>query len=174
MQHTLATLLVMWVFPALMVYAAMTDLVDRRIANWISVSLIAAYFALALVQLTPPLVVASHVGIALVAFAIGFGVFCTGRMGGGDVKLITASVLWFGPNLAALEYVTSLSIVGLAVTVVFVLMRLDILQYLMSINPLTRPFAGRDPSGRDVPYGLAIAAGALMTTPNLAGLHGLL
>ena len=174
MQHALSTLLVMWVFPALMVYAAMTDLVDRRIANWVSLALIGGYALLALVQLTPPLVVAAHVGIALIAFVVGFIAFSIGQMGGGDVKLITASVLWFGPNPAAIEYVALLSIVGAGVTLVFVLMRLDSAQFLMASNALTRPFAGRDPSGRDIPYGVAIASGALMTTPALAGLHGLL
>ena len=174
MQHALSTLLVMWVFPALMVYAAMTDLVDRRIANWISLALIGGYVLLALVNLTPPMVVAMHLGVALIAFVVGFICFAIGQMGGGDVKLIAASVLWFGPHMAAVEYVVSLSLSGVGVTLVFVLMRLDTAQFLMASNAITRPFAGRDPSGRDIPYGVAIAAGALMTTPALAGLHGLL
>ena len=165
--------IVFWVFPALMVYAAMTDLIDRRIANWVSLALIGGFAVLALVTLMPPLQVATHVGIALLAFAIGFVLFALGTMGGGDVKLIAASVLWFGPQ-AALSYALAFSLAGLAVTVVFLALRLDRLQYLMAGNPITRPFAGRDPSGRDVPYGMAISAGALVAVPMLATVHGVL
>ena len=174
MQHALGTLMVMWVFPALMVYAAMTDLVDRRIANWVSLALIAGYFAFALVQLTPPLVVLAHVGVAAGALVAGFAFYAMGQMGGGDAKLIAASILWFGPNVEALGFIVALSIVGAGLTLVFLAMRLDQAQYLLGCNAVTRPFAGRDPSGRDTPYGVAIAAGALMSTPALAGLHGLL
>ena len=116
----------------------------------------------------------AHVGVAMLVFAVGFFFYCVGWMGGGDAKLIAASVLWFGPNLIALEYGIALSFAGLAVTLVFVLLRLDSAQYLLATNAVTRPFAGRDPSGRDTPYGLAISAGALFMTPALAGLYGVL
>lgn len=165
--------IVFWVFPALMVYAAMTDLIDRRIANWISLALVAGFAVLALVTLMPPLQIAAHLGIAVLAFGIGFVLFALGTMGGGDVKLIAASILWFGPE-AALAYAIAFSLAGLAVTLVFVALRLDRLQYLMATNPITRPFAGRDPSGRDVPYGMAISAGALLAVPMLATVHGVL
>lgn len=174
MQHALSTGLVMWVFPALMVYAAMTDLVDRRIANWVSLALVAGFVALALVRLMDPLDVLAHLGVAVVAFAVGFALFAIGQMGGGDVKLISASMLWFGPNMVALDYVVALTLAGAVVSVAFLALRLDRMQYLMASNAVTRPFAGRDPSGRDVPYGVAISFGALLAVPGLAGLHGLL
>lgn len=174
MQNAISIGLVLWVFPALMVFAAMTDLVDRRISNRVCVALIGSYFVLALVQLTPPLVVAGHVGVAMLAFAIGFVVFALGQMGGGDVKLISASVLWFGPSAGALEYAVKISLIGAVVTIVFVLARLDSIQYMMASNPVTRPLAGRDPSGRDIPYGLAISSAALLGVPTLAGVYGIL
>ena len=165
--------IILWVFPALMVYAAMTDLVDRRIANWVSVALIGAFVVLAVVTWMPPAQVAIHLAIALSAFAFGFAMFALGKMGGGDVKLIAASILWFGPE-AGFYYALSFSIAGLGVTVAFMALRHDAAQYLLATNPLTRPFAGRDPSGRDIPYGLAISLGALGVLPMLATVHGLI
>lgn len=165
--------IILYAFPALMVYAAMTDLIDRRIANWVSLALVGGFVVLAVVTLMPPLQVATHVGVALIAFTIGFTMFALGVMGGGDVKLIAASILWFGPQ-AALPYAFAFSLAGMVVTLVFVVLRLDRFQYLLAMNPVTRPFAGRDPSGRDVPYGMAISAGALFVVPLLATVHGMI
>ena len=171
MQDAIEFGLVLWAFPALMIYAAMTDLIDRRIANWVSLALIAGFALLAIVGGMPLWQAGQHVGIALFAFAIGFAMFALGKMGGGDVKLITASILWFGPD-GALGYALFFSLAGAAVTFVFMYMRLDKIQYLLASNPVTRPFAGRDPSGRDIPYGVAICVGALIAAPGLAGIHG--
>ena len=173
MFETLGNGLVLWVFPALMIYAGMTDLLDRRIANWVSLALIGTFFILALVTWMPFTQLGAHLGVALAAFAIGFLMFAMGWMGGGDVKLITAAMLWFGPT-AALGYALTFSLTGLVVTAVFAALRLDRLQYALASNAMTRPLAGRDPSGRDIPYGLAISGGALLALPALAGVHGAL
>ena len=163
--------MILWVFPTLMVYAAMTDLIDRRIANWVSLALVAGFALLALVTWMPLTQLAGHLGVAALAFAIGFVLFAMGKMGGGDVKLIAASILWFGLS-DGLLYAIAFSIAGLFVTVVFLALRADTAQFLLASNKLTRPFAGRDPSGRDVPYGMAISAGALFVVPTLAAVHG--
>ena len=173
MAETIQTALIMGLFPGLMVYAAMTDLIDRRIANWVSLALLAGFVAFALASGMGFGQFGAHLGVAFLAFVVGFGAFALGTMGGGDVKLIAASMIWFGPQGAA-TYAIAFSLAGLAITLVFVALRLDSMQYLLSSNPLTRPFAGRDPTGRDIPYGLAISSGALFLLPALMGIHGVL
>lgn len=99
-------------------------------------------------------------GCALAVFFAGALLFSRGWMGGGDVKLLAAATLWAGPTLTpALLIVTA--VLGGLVTLV-----------LLSTASLRTVFAwsgaaaGTPPR---VPYGVAIAAAAVIVTipPNL-------
>ena len=86
--------------------------------------------------------------IQLAAGAIVFAVlavaFYTGMMGGGDVKLAAALALWFSPA-NTLKFLMLMAIVGGILTV-------GILVWHRARNGSGRP---------KIPYGVAIAAGAL-------------
>jgi prepilin peptidase CpaA len=88
----------LWMLPLLLmlVWAAVVDLRERKIRNWLTFSMLFA----GVVQSLLPF---SHVGIlqSLAGFAVGFAIpfvlFVLGAVGGGDVKLLAAVGAWVGP-----------------------------------------------------------------------------
>ncbi len=78
----------------LLAYAALHDLAVRTVPNWLPVSLLVmgALARLADHTLVPGLCAAA------IAFALLFGIWAAGAMGGGDVKLWAATVLLVPPN----------------------------------------------------------------------------
>lgn len=87
---------------------------------------------------------AIQIGVAVAVFGLFSLAFFAGMMGGGDVKLAAALALWFSP-MATARFLVFMSIAGGVVTLV-VLARHRMLKK-----------AGK----AEVPYGVAIAAGAL-------------
>ena len=88
--------------------------------------------------------VAWQIAIALLLFAAFAGAFYLGMMGGGDVKLAAALVLWF-PPAATLLFLVLMSIAGGVLTLI-----------VMTVHKV------RHREGRpEIPYGVAIAFGGL-------------
>jgi prepilin peptidase CpaA len=77
--------------------AAFKDLRERRIPNRLTGGLAALYPVYVLVSPTP-VVWPAALGLAVVVFVIGLGLFARELIGGGDVKLIAALSLWAGPE----------------------------------------------------------------------------
>jgi prepilin peptidase CpaA len=101
------------------------------------------------------------VGCALAVFIVGAALFARGFLGGGDVKLLTAATLWCGaagtPSLLVLT-----GILG-GVLTLFLLLPFGA-QLAAAGRALLGPAAiatERDTS-KSVPYGVAIAAAALI------------
>ena len=94
-----------------------------------------------------------HFGIAL---AVGMGLFALDGVGGGDAKLYAATALWL-PFGSALSLFVSVVLAGLFLAVVFVTFRLV----------QTRELRARAIRKGKIPYGLAIAAGAITALPRL-------
>ena len=159
---TLLQSLPLLVFPVLVIVAALRDAVSYAIPNWISLALVAG-FALAAPVLGLPLpAVGLHLAIGAAALAAGMGMFAVGWIGGGDAKLFAASALWLGwPAL-----LTYLAVTGLAGGLLAV-------SLLGLRSPYLRPYLVRGPAwfsrlaepGENVPYGVAIALGALAAFP---------
>ncbi|MEO5773388.1 MAG: prepilin peptidase [Sphingomicrobium sp.] len=88
---------------------------------------------------------AVQVGVALAVFAVLALAFYFGMMGGGDVKLAAAIALWFAPA-GTVRFLVLMSIAGGVLTVA-----------LLALHKV------RKKEGRpEIPYGVAIAFGALM------------
>ena len=83
-------------FPALMAFAASSDLLTMTISNRVSLILVGGFFVMAFVLGMNPMVVLSHVGAAAVVLVVAFLCFARGWIGGGDAKLAAATALWFG------------------------------------------------------------------------------
>jgi prepilin peptidase CpaA len=153
------------VFPALVILAGLRDVVSYTIPNWISLALMAA-FPLAALAVGLPLGAAGlHLAIGAAALVAGMAMFALGWIGGGDAKLFAAAALWLGwPAVGTFLVVTGLAGGGLAVGL------------LMLRSPLVRPLVIVGPAwftrlaepGENVPYGLAIAVGALVAFPAAA------
>ena len=148
-------------FPAMMAFAASSDLLTMTIANRVSLILIAGFTALAALSGLGGAEVLSHVGAAAIVLAVAFACFACGWIGGGDAKLAAATALWLGfGNL--FDYLVYASLLGGALTLMSVQFR---------TLPLPRLLAGREwaerlhRQGAGVPYGIALAAAALLVYP---------
>jgi prepilin peptidase CpaA len=151
----------LFLFPALMAFAASSDLLTMTISNRLSLALAGGFFLLALVTGMGLQAFGMHLAAATVVLVITFGFFSRGWIGGGDAKLTAATALWFGFD-HLLDYLVYASLFGGALT-------LAILQFRKL--PLPAVLARQawilrlHETGGGVPYGIALAAAALAIYP---------
>ncbi|MBB4197280.1 peptidase [Rhodoblastus sphagnicola] len=107
--------LILVVFPALMAYAAFSDLFTMTIANWISIALVAAFVGIALLTGLPASAILLHLACGLSVLAITFVLFSLGQIGGGDAKFAATTAVWLGFEHLA-EYGLIASLIGGALT----------------------------------------------------------
>jgi prepilin peptidase CpaA len=148
-------------FPALMAFAAASDLLTMTISNRVSLALIASFVALALMSGMPGYDMLAHLGAGAAVLVVAFGCFAMGWVGGGDAKIAAGAALWFGFG-HLLDYLLYASLFGGALT----LLLLQFRQW-----PLPYQFAGQlwliklHAKESGIPYGIALAIGALMVYP---------
>lgn len=156
-------------FPAAMAFAGAMDLFTMTIPNRISIGLIAAFVAAAVMAPLGWPEIASHVGAGLLMLVVGIGLFALGFLGGGDAKLLAAAALWFGFE-GLLQYLVLVSIAG-------GLLVIAILIYRSMTPPLwlcRQHWAMRlHTKAGGVPYGIALAAGGLWLYPSTPWLQSL-
>jgi prepilin peptidase CpaA len=148
-------------FPALMAFAAASDLFTMTISNRVSVLLAAAFLVLAVATGMGPYDIASHFGAGALVLAIAFFCFAMGWVGGGDAKVAAAAALWFGFG-HLLNYLLYASLFGGALTIVLLQMRQWPLPYALTGQTWLLRLHAKE-SG--IPYGIALAIGALMIYP---------
>ena len=83
-------------FPALMAFAASSDLFTMTISNRVSLALIAGFAAMAFMSGMSAGELLAHVEAAALVLVVSFVFFARGWIGGGDAKLASATALWFG------------------------------------------------------------------------------
>ena len=148
-------------FPATMAFAAASDLLTMTIANRISLILLAGFAVVAVLGGLSGTVLLSHLAAGTAVLAVAFLCFACRWIGGGDAKLAAATALWLGfGNL--FDYLIYTSILGGALTLIIVLFRTIPLPAVLVgsqwAERLHRPDAG-------IPYGIALAAAALIVYP---------
>jgi prepilin peptidase CpaA len=134
---------------ALFVVAATTDAVERRIPNAVSAGLALAGVARLAVALAAGGgfgAAGADLAAAAGVFLVGAGGFRFGLLGGGDVKLFAAGALFLGAADLP-PYLTATALSGGLLALGFLLAR--------RLGRLDDP---------TLPYGIAIAAGGLLTT----------
>ena len=152
----------LFIFPVLMAYAAASDLLTMRIANWLVALIAVGYFALALIAQLSWTEIGYSVGAAVIVLVIAFAFFAFGWIGGGDAKLVSATTLWVGFGLMA-PYLIYAALLGGGLTL------LDSsrcaayplpawLQRHKWIDRLHDPKSG-------VPYGITLAIAGLLVYP---------
>ena len=154
-------LVLLAILPALVIVAGLKDLTTMTIPNWVSGLLILGFFPAALLLGLGAMDVATHVGVAAAALLIGMGLFALNFLGGGDVKLMAAACLWLG--------LSGSGVFVLATAVVGGLFSLALLVGRVWLQPYVGAGPGwlvqlMEPKGH-IPYGVAIAAGALVAWP---------
>ncbi len=155
-------LLFLLVFPVLVITAALRDLTTFTIPNWISLALLAAFFPAALVSGAGLTQVGICLGIGVAALALGVFMFAMGWIGGGDAKLLAAASLWMGwPQIMPFLVYTALAGGVLAMSLIG-LRSGWVRRYAVSGPSWVGRLAAVD---GPAPYGVAIAAGALLAFP---------
>lgn len=156
-------------FPALMAFAASSDLFTMTISNRLSLALSAGFVVLALVTGMPLATIGMHFAAGALVLVIGFVFFAQGWIGGGDAKLVAATALWFGFE-HLLEYVLYASIFGGILTIILIQFRKLPLPAALARQPwITRL---HEMNG-GVPYGIALAAAALVVYPKTGWMPGM-
>ncbi len=148
-------------FPALMAFAAASDLFTMTISNRVSLALAASFLALALLSGMGLPDILSHVGAGATVLAVAFVCFAMGWVGGGDAKVAAAAALWFGFG-HLLNYLVYASLFGGALTLLLLQFRQWPLPYQLAGQPWLLRLHAKE-SG--IPYGIALAIGALTVYP---------
>ena len=148
-------------FPATMAFAASSDLLTMTIANRVSLILVGGFVVLAALSGLSGAELLSHIEAAAAVLVAAFFCFSRGWIGGGDAKLAAATALWLGFS-HLFDYLVYASVLGGALTLAIVQFR---------NFPLPRVLVGREwaerlhRDGAGVPYGIALAAAALVVYP---------
>jgi prepilin peptidase CpaA len=149
-------------FPALMAFAASSDLLTMTISNRVSVGLAAGFLILAIASGMGWSDILSHVGAGGAVLVVAFGCFAMGWIGGGDAKVAASAALWFG-FAHLMDYLLLASIFGGALTLALLQFRQWPLPYVFSGQAWLLKLHAKE-SG--IPYGIALAIGALMVYPD--------
>src|SRR5689334_8838944 len=86
----------LFLFPALMAFAASSDLLTMTISNRLSLALAGGFFLLTAVTGMTLHAFGMHLAAAAAVLVVAFVFFSRGWIGGGDAKLAAATALWFG------------------------------------------------------------------------------
>jgi prepilin peptidase CpaA len=148
-------------FPALMAFAAASDLFTMTISNRVSLALVAGFLVLAVLSGMGLQDMLSHVGAGAAVLAVAFVCFAMGWVGGGDAKVAAAAALWFGFG-HLLNYLVYASLFGGALTLLLLQFRQWPLPYSLAGQTWLLKLHAKE-SG--IPYGIALAIGALMIYP---------
>ena len=151
-------------FPAVMAFAASTDLFTMTISNRVPIILVSGFALLAAVEGMSMVAVGSHLAAGFASLAVGFVFFSRNWIGGGDAKLAAGTALWLGWGHLH-EYLLCASLLGGAVTLLILEFRKRSLPPVLARWPcavrLHEPSSG-------VPYGIALAIAALLVYPSTA------
>lgn len=157
-------------FPGAMAFAGSMDLVTMTIPNRISIFLIAAFAVMAPLMGFTLEEIAWHLVAGFAMLAIGIAMFSQGWVGGGDAKIFAAAALWFGFGHLA-DFAMMSAIAGGVLTLTLLTFRTVPLPLVLArqdwIARLHHPKTG-------VPYGIAMAAAALIVYPSTPWVQSLI
>jgi prepilin peptidase CpaA len=153
--------LILMLFPLVMILAGAGDVMTRRIPNSLIIGIAALFLPAALVTGMPLWIMSLHVATAAVLLLFGFGLFSFGVIGGGDAKMMAAAGLWLGFPCSIL-FVTFSALAGGILAAAIGLWFLVTMEGGMHSAWFDKAVAPLKPS---VPYGFALAVGAILATP---------
>jgi prepilin peptidase CpaA len=162
---------ILLIFPAMMAFAAASDLFTMTISNRVSLVLVAGFLVLALLTGMSWQAIGLHLAAGFLVLAVGFVCFALGWMGGGDAKLAASTALWLGWT-QLLDYAVCASLFGGLLTLSLLALR---------GVPFHPPFLLREgwyarmtDAKTGIPYGIALAAAGLVLYPQSYWMTGAL
>lgn len=151
-------------FPALMIFAAISDLLTMTISNRVSIALTVLFVVMAFACGLGAADILLHLACGAAMLVLTFCLFARGWIGGGDAKLAAATAIWLGfDNIG--DYAVSASALGGLLTLIILGLRKWPLPGII----YSRQWAARllDP-GTGIPYGVALASAGLILYPGTA------
>ena len=140
--------------PVLLVWAAAVDILTRAIPNTV-VLLLTAFFGLFAVTAGMPFSqIVAHTACACAVLACGFLLFSRSMIGGGDAKLLAAASLWFGFDRLP-SFLAATALAGGVLSLAY-----------LAVSAAKIVLGQEAALARTIPYGAAIAAGALAVLPD--------
>lgn len=150
-----------FVFPCLIVLAGSSDVLSRRIPNVLALLIAASFLGAAVAAGMSLTDLARHFAAGLVLLVGGYLLFSFRLLGGGDAKFLAAAGLWFGFEALPM-FLTMTVLAGGVLSLAVMAWSMVSLHHEMEGSSLHRLLKVVRPS---VPYGYAIAAGAIMAFP---------
>jgi prepilin peptidase CpaA len=140
--------------PVLLVWAGAADIFERSIPNALVLLLAASFAVFAATAGMNAAQVLSHAVCAGAILAGGFLLFSAGSIGGGDAKLLAGAALWFGFK-HILPFLAGVALAGGVLSLAY-----------LSANAIRVQLGAVEARPATIPYGAAIAAGALAAIPD--------
>ncbi len=134
--------------PVFLVWAGAVDIVCRSIPNRLVLSLAACFGLFAMSAGISAAQIATHMACGCAVLICGFLLFSQSMIGGGDAKLFAATALWLGFD-SLLPFLAGTALAGGVLALAY-----------LAVG------ASRGQLPRTIPYGAAIAAGALAVLPD--------
>jgi prepilin peptidase CpaA len=158
----MSEILLLTVFPLLVGLAAASDLLTMTIPNRVSILLAAGFVACGLLVGLAPVDAVLHLASGALVLAVGFALFAAGWIGGGDAKLAAAIALWLGFGCLP-DFLLTATLAGGALTlIILVIRRVPLPAFALGWTWASRLHDHRT----GVPYGIALAAAALLVYPS--------
>lgn len=137
--------------------AAYSDLIERKIRNWKSVALLVCFLSYA--ALFPQHVnFVEHFLWGVPVFLVFLGGYLLGKIGGGDVKLATISMIWAGPENGLL-FLTVMAITGGFIGLISITPSLKYFWANFQIRIGRNQYLTAQEAIESIPYGVPIAIG---------------
>ncbi len=148
------------IFIISMLTAAYRDALTMTIPNWVSIMVLLGFFLIVPFVWQGWPVFGEHILVGTSVFLFGFAIFAFGWLGGGDAKLMAATSFWWQwPDL--LVYVVYTTLAGGVIAMFILFGRQFIPAHILTSKWLHRLIKDET----QMPYGLALAFGAIVTLP---------
>ncbi|MEH6402690.1 MAG: prepilin peptidase [Sneathiella sp.] len=143
----------------LLIVAAFTDLTRRLIPNWISVCLFLMFSLFAISGEHKPEIWQNYMWAAGVFIGL-LPLFALKKIGGGDVKLLTMTMLWIGP-VWGVEFLVLTTLIGGVMALIVISPRARLLWEWGNAKFGSSQLIDFYPEAQSLPYGVAIAAAGI-------------
>jgi prepilin peptidase CpaA len=144
-------------FPLLVIYGAVSDLISMTIPNRITIALMAGFMIMAIWVNMDWVTIGGHWAMFALVLAVTFTLFAAGLIGGGDAKLAAGIALWMGWEHIVM-YLLLAGILGGALTIMIVWIRT-----LPVPGGIERyQWAADFYRAERIPYGISLGAAALI------------